>query len=132
MNLMKMQSIIMLKTVVKMSPLLLCITIGSCQQREQPATPSTGKVTAEAPKVDIHTAVVSGDLNTVKQHIAAGSNINEKDPFGGSSPLISAAVFGKTDIAKVLLDAGADIDFQNNDGSTALHSAAFFLPHRYC
>jgi uncharacterized protein len=82
--------------------------------------------TVKAPSVDIHTAVVSENYEALKQHIAAGSNINEKDPYGGSSPLISAAVFGKTEAAKILLDAGADIDFQNNDGSTALHTAAFF------
>jgi len=70
--------------------------------------------------------VVSGNVDALKQHIAAGSNLNEKDPFGGSSPLISAAVFGKPDMAKMLIDAGADINFQNNDGSTALHTAAFF------
>ena len=29
-------------------------------------------------------------------------------------------------MAKFLIDAGADINFQNNDGSTALHTAAFF------
>ena len=29
-------------------------------------------------------------------------------------------------MAKILIDAGADINFQNNDGSTALHTAAFF------
>jgi ankyrin repeat protein len=62
----------------------------------------------------------------VRQHIAAGSDINVKDPFGGSSPLISAAVFGKTEIAKALIDAGASLNVQNNDGSTALHTAAFF------
>src|SRR6185369_9232122 len=78
------------------------------------------------PQVDIHTAVVSGNLDAVKQHIAAGTDLNEKDPFGGSSPLISAAVFGKTDMAKVLIDAGADLNFQNKDGSTALHTSAFF------
>ena len=69
---------------------------------------------------------MSGNVEVVKQHIAAGSNINEKDPYGGSSPLISASLFGKTKIAKILIDAGADINIQNNDGSTALHTAAFF------
>lgn len=78
------------------------------------------------PDVDIHTAVVTNNIEAVKQHIAAGSNIDEKDPFGGSSPLISATVFGKPEVARILIDAGADINFQNNDGSTALHTAAFF------
>jgi ankyrin repeat protein len=59
-------------------------------------------------------------------HITAGSDLNEKDPFGGSSPLISAALFGKTEIAKMLIDAGANLNFQNNEGSTALHTASFF------
>jgi ankyrin repeat protein len=84
---------------------------------------STG---VKAPEIDLHTAVITGNKEALKQHIAAGSNINEKDPFGGSSPLISAAVFGKTEEAKILIDGGADLNFQNNDGSTALHSAAFF------
>ena len=86
----------------------------------------TAKAETKAPEIDIHTAVLTGNLDALKQHIAAGSNINEKDPFGGSSPLISAAVFGKTEAAKILIDSGADINFQNNDGSTPLHTAAFF------
>lgn len=81
---------------------------------------------SSAPDVDIHTAVVTGNKEALLQHIKAGSNINEKDPFGGSSPLISAAVFGKPEEARILIDAGADLNFQNNDGSTALHTAAFF------
>lgn len=87
---------------------------------------SDAKASDSVPDIDIHTAVVTGNKDALQQHIKAGTNINEKDPYGGSSPLISAAVFGKTDEAKILIDAGADLNFQNNDGSTALHSAAFF------
>ncbi len=79
-----------------------------------------------APAVDIHTAVLKGDIKTIKQHIAAKANLNVKESFGGNTPLISAALFGKTEIAKLLMDAGAMLNIQNNEGSTALFTAAFF------
>src|SRR5450432_2550051 len=78
------------------------------------------------PAINIHTAIVTGNIAVLKQHITAGSNLNEKDPFGGSSPLISACLFGKTAMAKMLIEAGADLNSRNNDGSTALHTASFF------
>lgn len=102
----------------------LLIATASCAQKKDAG--SATKSGVKAPEVDIHTAVVTDNLAALKQHIAAGTNINEKDPFGGSSPLISAALFGKTEAAKILIDAGADINFTNNDGSTALHTSAFF------
>ena len=80
----------------------------------------------KTPDVDIHTAATLGNVEAIKQHVLAGTDLNQKDPFGGSSPIISAALFGKTEIVKVLIDAGADINFINNDGSNALHTAAFF------
>lgn len=78
------------------------------------------------PSVDIHTAVMKDNIAAVKQHIAAKSDINEKEKFGGSTPLISASLFGKTEIAKLLIGAGAKLNIQNNEGSTALITAAFF------
>jgi len=106
--------------------LAMLLTSGACQDRKGASENKPTKSSAQAPQMDIHTAVVTGNLEAVQMHIAAGTDLNTKDPFGGSSPLISAAVFGKTEIAKVLIDAGADINFQNNEGSTALHTAAFF------
>ncbi len=102
--------------------------VASCNsQVKKDDTPiNASQVNIKPPKVDIHTAVVTDNLEALQQHIAAGSDINTKDPFGGSTPLISATVFGKTEAAKILINAGAELDVQNNDGSTALHTAAFF------
>lgn len=109
--------------------LIVCATITAACGGNEHSSPRSGQPTAgtvKAPQVDIHTAVVTGNQEALRQHIAAGTAINTRDPFGGSSPLITAAVFGKADMAKILIDAGADLNFQNNDGSTALISAAFF------
>ena len=123
---MKTQKFNPMKAAVKTSLLIMVVmvaTIASCQTK---GTADKGGKKVSAPQVDIHTAIVTDNVEALKQHIAAGSDINEKDPFGGSSPLISASLFGKTEMAKILIDAGADINFQNNDGSTALHTSSFF------
>jgi uncharacterized protein len=116
--------------ITKITFLLLLLFVASCKSKDDSSQKAglsdSSQTDVKAPAVDIHTAVITENLEALKQHIAAGTNINEKDPFGGSSPLISASVFGKPEMARFLIDAGADINFQNNDGSTALHTAAFF------
>ena len=123
---MKTQKFNVLKTASKILFLVALVIMVSCKSKEESAQKDSSGAEVKPPQVDIHTAVITENVDALKQHIAAGTNINEKDPFGGSSPLISAAVFGKTEMAKILIDAGADLNFQNNDGSTALHSSAFF------
>jgi len=76
------------------------------------------------PSVSLHLAALQGNIEALRRHIEAGSNLNEKDAYG-SSPLIIAATFGRTEVARVLIEAGADLNITNNDGSTALHAAAF-------
>jgi hypothetical protein len=104
----------------------LFILVACKEKNVQAPGNAVSQIKSKPPKIDLHAAVLSDNVEAVKQHIAAGSNLNEKDPLGGSSPLISASLFGKTAIAKLLIDAGADLNFRNNDGSTALHTAAFF------
>ncbi len=124
---MKNQIITTLSSLLKVALLIFLLVFGACSDRKASAQKGTSsKSTVKTPSIDIHAAVVSNNVEALKQHIAAGTNLNEKDPFGGSSPLISAALFGKTEMAKILMEAGADINFQNNDGSTALHTASFF------
>jgi len=103
------------------------LVISSCSGNQQPSTEQakTAEEPVKPPNVDIHTATLLGDLDAIEQHIKAGSDLNLKEPSVGSSPLISAAVFGKTEIARALIEAGADVNLKNNEGSTALHSAAF-------
>ena len=84
------------------------------------------KLLVDKPKMDLQTAVLSGKLDIVKQHIEAGTDINKKEQMSGSTPLIAAATFGKTAIVKALIDANADLSIKNNEGATALHTAAFF------
>ena len=108
--------------------LLFLTACGSTGSNNNTQTENSPKVKSkvEKPKMDLQAAIISGNLEIVKQHIEAGTDINAKDQMSGSTPLITAATFGKTAIAKTLIDANAGLDIKNNEGSTALHAAAFF------
>ena len=80
------------------------------------------------PSVGLHEAVVLGSVDLVSQHVAAGSDLNVRDPNPEgnlSTPLMVAALFGEQEIVKILIDAGAEVNIQDKDGGTALHGAAF-------
>jgi len=78
--------------------------------------------------VDIFKAVGEGDLKALKRHIAAGTDLNQRSPDGDDkkNPLMVAAVLGRTEIAKALIEGGAKLDLKDKDGGTALSAAAFF------
>ncbi len=117
------QTISSIKQLSFLVMVISVLALPACGQNGQSKKVS---VTQVAPPTDVHTAIMKEDIVAIKQHIAAKSDLNEKEKFGGSTPLISATLFGKTEIAKLLIDAGAKLNIQNNDGSTALMTAAFF------
>ena len=104
----------------------MAILLPACSQNQKPSKLTDANSTVQVPEVDIHTAVLYGNIEAIKQHTAAGSNLNTKEPMGGSTPLISAITFDHREIAVALMEGGADLEIQNNDGSSALHVAAFF------
>jgi hypothetical protein len=125
-----MKTLKMISFKMTMQILILTLLVTSaCTQSNRKATTSNSseiKKSVDKPSIDIHGAVLTGNLEAVKQHIEAGTDINQKEAMSGSTPLMSAATFNKPEIAKVLINANADLSVKNNDGGTALHTAAFF------
>jgi ankyrin repeat protein len=107
-----------MKTVTTAILLLTLLTVAGCGKQENSDKEKM------PPRVSLHVAALQGNLVAIRQHINAGSDLNQKDAYG-SSPLIVAATFGETDAAKALIDAGADMAITNNEGSAPLHIAAF-------
>lgn len=68
-------------------------------------------------------AIMKGDLDTVKKFIEYGSDVNEKS--NGLTPLMFAARYNKVDIIKYLVEKGADKQLKDEKGNTALNYAEF-------
>ena len=70
-------------------------------------------------RVDIHKAAELGNIEVVKQHIAAGTDVNAKDDWGGT-PLHYAASGGHKEIVELLIAKGAAVNAKRSDGGTPL------------
>ena len=66
-------------------------------------------VVACGPSVDIHKAAKEGNIEAVKQHLAAGVNVDVKDE-AGSTPLHVAAWSGHKEIVALLIAEHADVN----------------------
>ena len=66
--------------------------------------------TAKAPDISIWDAAEDGNIEAVKQHIAAGTDVNAKDDQFGGTPLLAAAMKGHKEVAELLIDKGADVN----------------------
>jgi predicted component of type VI protein secretion system len=78
--------------------------------------------TAKAPAISIHIAAMQGNLEAVKQHIAAGADVNAKND-GGYTPLHWVAVKGHKEMAELLIAEGANVNAKNDNGKTPVDLA---------
>ena len=74
------------------------------------------------PSVDIVEAARTGNIEAVKQHLAAGTDVNAGNKDGFTS-LSMAAANGHKEVVKLLIAKGADVNAKNMFGETALGSA---------
>jgi ankyrin repeat protein len=80
--------------------------------------------TAKAPAISIHDAATEGNIEAVRQHLAAGTDVNAK--LGGRTSLHLAAYEGHKAIAALLISEGGNINAKSDvNGGTPLHAAAF-------
>jgi YVTN family beta-propeller protein len=71
-------------------------------------------------------AIARGDLEETKKLLRTRKDrLNARRAQGGSTPLSEAALHGRIEIAKFLLEQGANVNATNNDGNTPMHVAAF-------
>ncbi|MCR9292970.1 MAG: acyltransferase family protein [bacterium] len=71
-------------------------------------------------------AVVSGDIEFVRSELEKpDSGIDGVDPNSGATPLCTSVFIGRTEIAELLIRAGADVNLPDRNQSTPLHIAAF-------
>ncbi|XP_045462272.1 protein phosphatase 1 regulatory subunit 12B isoform X10 [Harmonia axyridis] len=72
-------------------------------------------------------------LEDAKEWLATKSSlVNQSHPKDGATPLHVACAKGYTDVLKVLLQCGADLDAQDVDGWTPLHAAAHWGQKEVC
>ena len=62
-------------------------------------------------------ATKDGNIEAVKQHLAAGADVNARDA-NGLTPLHGAAFLGEKEIVELLIAKGADVNAKANGGLT--------------
>jgi len=83
--------------------------------------------TAKAPDISIHEAAGTGNIEAVKQHLAAGTDVNVKALLD-NTPLHFAAGAGRKEIVELLITEGADVNAKlvsdgPHKGKTPLNAA---------
>ncbi len=97
---------------------IAAVLLVGCGESPLPETKQRPQ-TAEAPDISVHFAAGKGNIEAVKQHLAAGTDVNAKT-YHGMTPLHLAAYMDRKEIAELLIAKGADVNAKDKDGETPL------------
>ena len=81
------------------------------------------KAESNAKLISIHEASARGNIEATKEHLAKESNVNQKDN-SGRPPLYYAVWNDHTEIAKLLISKGANVNTEQSARFNPLYSAA--------
>jgi ankyrin repeat protein len=94
---------------------IAAVLVVGCATTQQPEP-----TTAKAPDISIHSAASKGNIEAVKKHLDAGTDVNARRDGGGWNALHYAAVGGHKEIAELLIAKGADVNAKGDAGDTPL------------
>ena len=113
-----------MKQILLIATITMGLVLLGCGKSDEDSSPDGGAEIPQAPNVPIHEAAEKGDLETIKKHIAAKTDINSQDGKDGETPLHRAITRGQTEAAKLLIESGADVNIgRKRDGRTPLAMA---------
>ena len=78
------------------------------------------------PANNIWISAKKGDIESIKQHIAFGTDLNSKGSSRDETALIISSCQGHYEVVKLLVNEGVDLNIQNDEGVTAQFCAVFF------
>ena len=88
---------------------LLLTTIAAVVLVGCATTQSPEPTTTKAPDISILYAAETKNIDAIKQHLTAGTDVNTKDSEG-KTPLHHAAYWGHEEIVELLISRGADVN----------------------
>ena len=83
-------------------------------------------VEVKEPANSIWVSAKKGDIESIRQHIAFGTDLNSVGSSRDETALIIAACQGHVEVVDLLVKEGVDLNIQNNEGVTAQFCAVFF------
>ena len=111
--------------------IVAAVVLVGCATTQSPEPPTTkvqvrGSDREGELDVPILAAAYNGNIEAVKQHLAAGTDVNVKGGFADGTPLHYAAANGHKEIAELLIEKGADVKAKDEGGKTPLDVAIQF------